>query len=369
MSSIDSIESQSHSDSLQGELARWLDANAEALDIEQSRAGEVLPRLARAGIFGIGVPLALGGGGGSIADAIGAVAQVAQRSVTAAFVLWGHRTFIEYLLNSPNTTLRDRWLPALLTGEIAGATGLSNAMKFLSNIESLQMHAVRQASGWTLNGSLPWITNLRREGFLAAAAFDHAGAASPSIFAIPNDTDGAHRSDDLDLIGLRASNTAALTLKDVVLDEQYQISADAPAFLARVRPAFLGLQCGLSLGLARRALAAVAEAGDGTRAAIRSEAARVEARLDAETAQLLTGVSDGSFLQRPASLFELRISLAQTVSAAVGLEVQAAGGRGYLRQQAGTARRVREASFIPIVTPSLVQLKSQLALHERTDAQ
>ncbi|EIN02201.1 putative acyl-CoA dehydrogenase [Paraburkholderia hospita] len=365
MSTIASIDVRQQA--YQTTLASWLDANAEALDVEPSLAREVLPQLARAGVFAIGVPPTLGGSGGTIVDAIETVAQVAQHSLTAAFVVWGQRTFIEYLLQSDNTPLRDRWIPALLAGEIAGATGLSNAMKFLSNIESLQMRATRHPDGWSLNGSLPWITNLRRDGFLAAAAFDHTDGTLPSIFAIPHNTGGVHRSDDLDLVALRGSSTAALKVEGTVLGEQYRISNDAPAFIARVRPAFLGLQCGMSIGLARRALSAVAETGGGTRAAIHAEATDIEAKLGSETSRLLNGVADGSFLQRPASLFELRISLAETVSAAVGLEVQAAGGRGYLREQGGTARRVREASFIPIVTPSLVQLKGQLALHERAN--
>jgi hypothetical protein len=48
------------------------------------------------------VPAAQGGSGGTTADAIEAIAAVAERSLTAAFVFWGQRTFIEYLLHSPN---------------------------------------------------------------------------------------------------------------------------------------------------------------------------------------------------------------------------------------------------------------------------
>jgi alkylation response protein AidB-like acyl-CoA dehydrogenase len=347
------------------ELAGWLDGHAEALDTEPSHAGDVLPRLARAGVLGVGVPEALGGSGGTIIDAIRAVTAVAQHSLTAAFVLWGHRTFIEYVAQSDNAQLRERWLPALLAGRIAGASGLSNAMKYLSNLEPLQMRATRHPAGWSLDGSLPWITNLRREGFVVAAAFDHPDGAPPSIFAIPHDARGVERSDDLDLIALRASNTAALRVAGTALDAGDRIADDARSFLARVRPSFLGLQCGMSLGLAQRALAEVAAASPGSRAAIQAEAADLEARLASEAAQLLSGVADGTFLRRPAAMFELRIAIAQTVGEAVALEVQASGGRGYLRATGGTARRVREASFIPIVTPSLVQLKAQLAQHDR----
>ncbi|WP_454873776.1 acyl-CoA dehydrogenase family protein [Paraburkholderia xenovorans] len=355
------------------ELATWLDANAEAIDTAQDLAREILPRLGRADLFRIGVPAHEGGLDGTAVDAIEAIAGVAAHSLTAAFVFWGQRTFIEYLLQSPNEALRARWLPALLRGELAGATGLSNAMKYLSNIEPLQMNATPRlidgaGAGWTLNGKLPWITNLRREGFLAAAAFDHSDGAPPSIFAIPHDAAGVVRSDDLDLIALRSSNTAALTVERTALDASWQITADAPAFLARVRPAFLGFQCGLSIGLARRALAAIDESSAPARAAVADEVAPLAHELDALTKRLFDGVQHGTFVSAPAALFEVRIGLAAAVDRAVRLEVVTAGGRGYLREQGGTARRTREAAFVPIVTPSIVQLKNQLAQHQRTRA-
>lgn len=355
------------------ELAAWLDENAEAIDAGQDLAAQIVPQLGRAGLFRVGVPAQDGGLDGTTVDAIEAIASVANHSLTAAFVFWGQRTFIEYLLQSPNEGLRSRWLPALLRGEFAGATGLSNAMKYLSNIESLQMSATRLEDAdvptrWTLNGSLPWITNLRREGFLAAAAFDHSDGAPPSIFAIPHNATGVARSDDLDLIALRSSNTAALRVEDTVLDASWQITPDAPAFLVRVRPAFLGLQCGMSIGLARRALDAVSDSGAAARAAVDDETAQLTHELNGLSKRLFDGVQQGTFLHSPALLFEVRIGLASVVDAALRLEVQASGGRGYLRGQSGAARRVREAAFVPIVTPSIVQLKNQLAQHRKTNA-
>jgi alkylation response protein AidB-like acyl-CoA dehydrogenase len=357
------------------ELAAWLDEHAEAIDAGQDLAAQILPQLGRAQLLRIGVPVHLGGSGGTTVDAIEAVAAVAAHSLATSFVFWGQRTFIEYLLQSPNEGLRNRWLPTLLAGELAGATGLSNAMKYLSSLEPLQMiatpldaHDANAKRQWTLNGGLPWITNLRREGFLAAAAFDHSDGAAPSIFALPHDAAGLVRSEDLDLIALRSSNTAALKLDGAVLDASWQITDDARGFLLRVRPAFLGLQCGMSIGLARRALNAVDASSAASRAAVAEEAAQLNHELATLTQRLFDGVQDGTFLAVPASLFEVRIALAALVDAAVGLEVQVTGGRGYLRGQSGCARRSREAAFVPIVTPSLVQLKNQLAQHRQTTA-
>jgi alkylation response protein AidB-like acyl-CoA dehydrogenase len=60
-------------------------------------------------------------------------------------------------------------------------------------------------------------------------------------------------------------------------------------------------------------------------------------------------------------LFELRIGLAEVASQAVQLELQASGGKAYLQAYgAGFARRWRESAFVPIITPSLVQLRTEL---------
>ncbi|WP_429499455.1 acyl-CoA dehydrogenase family protein [Robbsia andropogonis] len=354
-------------------LAAWLDDHALYLDSDAGSASEIVPRLGHAGLFRIGVDVALGGVGGTTCDAIKAIASVARHSLSAAFVFWGQRTFIEYLLQSDNATLRDKWLPSLLHGEHAGATGLSNAMKYLSAIEPLKAraHALDAgASRFSLNGALPWITNLRQEGFLAAVAFDRDAGAPPAIFAVPHDIAGVCRSDDLDLIALRASNTAALTFKNVELDARWIIASDARAFLMHARPAFLGLQCGMSIGLARRSLDAVDACGDAAQAALADELAELRSRLDALCEPLYHGVDSGVFVAAPARQFEIRIALAQIAVAASQLELQAAGGRGYLRNASdtGPARRARETAFVPIITPSVVQLKNQLAHHRQQGA-
>jgi alkylation response protein AidB-like acyl-CoA dehydrogenase len=356
--------------SIERSLLDWLDAHATALDEGQAEPTDVLPRLADAGLFKLGVPIAHGGVGGTSLDAVAAIATIAEHSLTAAFVFWGHRTFIEYLLESPNASLRERWLAPLLAGKHAGATGLSNAMKYLGGIEPLQMRAHRAPDGWILEGQLPWVTNLRKEGFIVAAAVDHADRSSPSIFAIPHDAQGVARSADLDLIALRSSNTAAISVEETWLSSDWEIDPDALSFLSRVRPAFLAMQCALSIGLARRSLSESLLAAE----TLGAEIDALDHRLQKAVHLLSEGLSSGLFRSRPAPLFEIRIELAAIACAAVNLEIQTSGGRGYLRDAGGAsrrgdvARRWREAAFIPVVTPSLTQLKSQLAKHAGSNA-
>lgn len=63
---------------------------------------------------------------------------------------------------------------------------------------------------------------------------------------------------------------------------------------------------------------------------------------------------------RPLELLELRLRMVELAMSAVQLELQALGGRVYLRAESqGFTRRWREAAFLAVVTPT--QLKMEFA--------
>lgn len=353
---------------LDAATAAWLDGAASGLDTGAEDPATLLPALADGGLTHIGVPQTFGGTGGEIRDAIAAIAEVSARSLAAGFVLWGHRTYIEYLLQSENTALRERLVPDLAAGRVAGATGLSNAMKFLAGLEALQIAARAEGDGLVLDGKLPWVTNLRPDGFHVAAAVSRADGEA-LIVSLAHDRDGVVRSPDLDLIALRATNTAAITISNARITAGDVISSAAHAWLQQVRPAFLGLQCGLAIGLARRALHEADSAVGAGRHVLTYPITELSQSLAEEERALLDGVTAGRFLSEPATLFRVRIALTEIAEAAVGLELQALGGRAYLATPGnGFVRRWREAAFIPVVTPSIVQLRTSLAAKAAADA-
>jgi len=348
--------------------ATWLDQAASGFDTGEESSAALLPGLVQGGLTRVGIDKALGGLGGDLRDAVAAIAEVSSLSLAAGFVLWGHRTYTEYLLQSENTALRDKLLPDLVAGRVAGATGLSNAMKFLAGLEELQIAARDDGDALVLDGKLPWVTNLRPEGFHVAAAVARPDG-SALIVSLAHDAAGLSRSPDLDLIALRATNTAALAIAGVRITERDVISLNAHTWIPQVRPAFLGLQCGMSIGLARRALEEAASAVGAGRHVLRYPIAELTSSLGEQERALLDGLASGRFFAEPASLFRIRIALAEIAEAAVGLELQASGGRAYLAGPGnGFVRRWREAAFVPVVTPSLVQLKTALAAKAPTPA-
>jgi alkylation response protein AidB-like acyl-CoA dehydrogenase len=238
-------------------------------------------------------------------------------------------------------------------------------MKFLSGIEELQIRAHGVDHGrLQIDGKLPWVTNLRPGGFDVAVAIQGDGHEPAFIAALASEDAGLERSADLDLMAMRATNTAALKFDAVRIGPERILHKNASEWLPRVRPAFLALQCAMSIGLARRALAEAA--GRLRERDILAESlAALTAELAAAEAALNEGLNGIRFVERPAQLFRIRIRLAEIAAEALQFELHASGGRAYLSGLgAGFQRRQREAVFLPIITPSLVQLKLALQLQE-----
>ena len=335
-------------------LAQWLEEHALSLDNDASQAQALLPRLAQDGLLSLGLEADFSDFG----DAVQSIVAVAEHSLTAGFVLWSQRTFIEYLRDVQDPAMRERYLPGLLDGTIAGATGLSNAIKFLGGIEELQVRAQPEQGQWQFEGRLPWITNLRPGKCLvavvAAMPEDQAG-----IWVAELGDSGLERSADLDLVGLRGSNTAALQFDAVRLGAERLMHPDAGQFVRSVRPRFMALQCGMTMGLARRSLKQVL-------AAPRCQWVQEEpARRLLDRVQKLSDVLVDAVCKpgsaTPPDLFKVRIELSSLASQAVALESSAIGGATYMQgKHPQLLRRYREAMLVPLISPTVAQLKAEL---------
>lgn len=347
--------------SLSPELTHWLTEHALALDVDAGLASELLPKLAQNGLFSLGLnqqqsPLAHG----QFADAVQAVIELAQRSLTAAFVLWGQRTFIEYVLQTQEQGLRDTYLSSLLSGATAGATGLSNAIKFLGGIEQLSIQAQQDGDSWILNGKLPWVTNLRQQGFVVAVAVRMPDGSS-AICVLDDRDEGVERGADLDLIALRSSSTASLVIRNVRVSAARLLHAQAEVFIPAIRPRFLALQCGMAIGLGLRCAQQVLE-GQKASATQQQEAQSIQTRLFELCSELIV-LSEQAAVQAK-DLFRIRIEVSALVASASALEVAHVGGAVYLEGvHPEVLRRTREALFIPLISPTVAQLSAELEKH------
>ena len=348
-------------------IREQLAASALAMNEGQGDARRALQLLAEHRYLHHGVPREMGGEGDTLWEAVQAIAEVSAECLTTAFLFWCQRVFIEYLLHTPNIDLRDTLLPEILDARRAGATGLSNAMKYLGGLEPLRTRAVLHEEEIHLDGHLPWASNLQVSRFVVAVAAQ-VDEHQAIVAAVPAEAQGVERSETFQLLGLQSSETASLTLRSVWLPYRWLLSDDAPAFLQRVRPGFLLLQCGLPMGIAQRALQEASAKMQGAKAILEQRveiACRQWHRLQRRTQRLAQQRRYGqSDLRR---LFQTRIQWVDLAVKAAQIELEAAGGAAYFRDS-GTARRWREVTFLPVLTPSTTQLALQLKHSQKEPA-
>jgi alkylation response protein AidB-like acyl-CoA dehydrogenase len=162
------------------------------------------------------------------------------------------------------------------------------------------------------------------------------------------------------LLALQSTASSALTYRDVRLDPDWIITHDFRPFIRAIRPIFLLLQSSFCWGLAQRALSAARTALKGVNESLRGD---LDA-LAAEAEQLLALFShtlDTRGAGTPErELVRLRLDCARLATATTALEAKVVGGRGYVTTSP-TARRLREAAFLPIQAPTEGQLRWELA--------
>lgn len=131
-------------------------------------ASQRLTSIAGSGFLGVGVPSHLGGHGGSLDELF--------RDPTALRWLQGlqhpeqlifrsQRLVVEALVKTENIGLRELRLPDLLRGDVAGASAL----------ESPQLEAQTQGTGWQFHGRLDGVPNLQWDGFFLLLPVQAAG--------------------------------------------------------------------------------------------------------------------------------------------------------------------------------------------------
>ncbi|PWW21089.1 alkylation response protein AidB-like acyl-CoA dehydrogenase [Geodermatophilus normandii] len=279
--------------------------------------------------------------------------QLASVSLATAFAAWSQRMVLEYLRCCPPPEPLTGLVAELRAGTVPGATALAPAVADLAGTGTLPVTAVRDGAGWRLSGTVGWASNL----------FDDAVVVSPArtadegrVVALFRRTDaGVTPTGPHDLLGLRGTGTGGLHLDGVVVGPGQVLSDDLAGFMAVCRPAMLLLQTALALGVADAALSA---AGGHLPSVLRPDAAALTERRD-DVARRLEDLAGDRVGVHPGDLAGLRLAALDVAAEAVRLESAVAGGSGYLAGS-DTARRVREAAFLPVQAPTYGQLRREI---------
>jgi alkylation response protein AidB-like acyl-CoA dehydrogenase len=113
------------------------------------------------------------------------------------------------------------WLPKLCTGEALGCFGLTEPSSG-TDAASLKTRATKIDGGWKLNGQKQWISlgNYAKVALIFAQTDPEKGHRGLACFLVPTDSDGFSSGEIHGKLGLKASDTAELSLSDVEVPDE-----------------------------------------------------------------------------------------------------------------------------------------------------
>jgi alkylation response protein AidB-like acyl-CoA dehydrogenase len=318
--------------------------------------GEVDLRVSLAELGAAGL-LDLGLGRGTLADQAEVIRTLAQHCTPTAFSVWAHRTATGYVARWGSAALRDELLPALRRGERTAATAMATAFQAALGLKELPVTAREVDGGLVLDGVIPWASNLFADGAVVVLPARTEGGRH-LVVAITTDQVGVDLLPYPALLALGATASTTVRLRGVHIAEHRVLTDRFLDFLADVRGPFLLLQVAICRGLADAALAAAEPKHVGVGTTFRADHTDLVARRDALSAEHADRLERE--LPADADLVRLRLEASELAVAATRHEAAVTGGAGYLAASA-TARRLREAAFLPIQSPTEAQLRWELS--------
>jgi alkylation response protein AidB-like acyl-CoA dehydrogenase len=234
---------------------------AEELDRTKSFPYEIVRQLGALGLMGIPFPEEYGGAGAdSLAYAI-AVEELARVDSSVAITMCAHTSLGTQPIYLFGTEEQKReWLPALTSGRILGAFGLTEP-EAGSDAGNVRTRARLEAGEWVINGAKQFITNSGTDISGVVSITVRTGDDEISNILVPNGTPGYEQGEPYRKMGWNASDTRPLTFDDCRVPEENTLGPRGNGFrqflhildIGRIGVAAMGV--GLAQGALDQALA------------------------------------------------------------------------------------------------------------------
>ncbi|AKT51559.1 acyl-CoA dehydrogenase family protein [Arsenicicoccus sp. oral taxon 190] len=343
----------------------WAAERSDQVDRGELAASEAVALLAADGLLDLGVDdtaAAVAAGGPTAAVSLRSmgdvIAAVAEECLSSAFSVWAHRMAIEYLARGRRSALSEDAFAELRSGRLVGCSAMAAAMKQASGLGDLGVTGRREGDEIVLDGSIAWASNLV-PGAVVVTAVDLAGEP-PVVTWFTVGSAGVQVQPARGLLALESTASGRVVLQDVRTPVAAVLSEDLPSFTAGFRPTLLLLQSAFCVGLTRRCVAdALAGLGRPETRALDGEVHELAARADEVERRWQRAVADPAPVTRH-ELLRLRLDASHVCQDATRLAATLAGGRGYVATSTAS-RRLREAAFLPVQSPSEGHLRWELS--------
>ena len=205
---------------LREEARRFAEREIAPNALAWEEAGEfpraLYPKLAAAGILGVGYPEELGGAGGDLSHVLALQEEliIHGRSVGTIVGMGSHGIAVPPIVRLGSPALQARVIPPVLRGEKIAALAITEPGGG-SDVANLRTRAVRDGDHYIVNGSKTFITSGTRADFVTTAVRTGGpGHGGVSLLVIDSATPGFRVSRKLQKMGWWASDTAELSFED-----------------------------------------------------------------------------------------------------------------------------------------------------------
>ena len=207
-------------------IAAEIDRSAEFPEATVREMGEL-------GFLGLTTPEAYGGVGADMTSYALVVEEISRVCGSHGLTVAAHNSLGCWPIAALGTEeQKQKFLPEAAAGRSLLSFGLTEAGAG-SDAGGTRTTAVRDGDAWVLNGSKMWITNSHYAGALIITARtdpDAPGSRGISAFIVPTDTPGFTVEKKEDKLGMRASDTAPLTLEDVRVPAAHLLGEEGEGF-------------------------------------------------------------------------------------------------------------------------------------------
>ncbi|MCG3136196.1 MAG: Acyl-CoA dehydrogenase [Phycisphaerae bacterium] len=337
--------------------------NARKWDEQSDIPPEVYRQLGELGFMGLLIPADLGGSELGYRGATTIIEETARHCGGTALMLCAHNGLCcGHIMIGGSDEQKRRYLPRLASGEWIGAWGLTEA-KCGSDAVAMETMARLDGNEWVINGNKMFITNGgKADVFVIMAVTEPTGAVAKnriSAFIVERGTKGLIIGAKEDKLGVRASNTVALTFdemripKENMCGEQGQGYKHALMVLERGRISIGALAVGLGRGAVEEALTYAQQRVTFGKPLIEHQAISfmlADMATRVEGARLM--VRKAAWLQDTVGQSRLEACIAKLqaseIATQVGLDaIQILGGYGYIKEFP-VERYMRDAKLMEI---------------------
>ncbi|WP_454972677.1 acyl-CoA dehydrogenase family protein [Corynebacterium propinquum] len=333
------------------DIRTTLQENASAVDKGEKPARYGLELLAQHGLLNTD----------DLVATVRLVRGLAREDLSVAFSTWADLMVLTYLKAADSQ--HPQLIEAIENGTRPGVTGMASVFKYAAGAGDLDLQAQAVNGGYKVSGKLKWASNLADDSIIVSGA--HSDQGGQILFVVDGNAEGLTLGTPFGLLGLNATASAWVEFDEVFVAEENILTTSFPDYLPRVRPTFLLLQTSECLGVAESAIAAASGKTVGINEVFADDVAQTYDKITEliSTQESIAEKTASGEQVAFADLLRLRLNAAEAAVQAANLEIRVAGGAGYA-QSSPASRRYREATFIPVQSPSEGQLKWQLAREE-----